>query len=183
MQKIRMKEDIEKGQRTKKIIISMILLFILVSSTLGFAFFSNPNSNSQSGVNPNSNIQQNGNYYNLDINGQQFSFLNPPESTQKVPIDMTVTLASYSGKPLFIVSNSDTISAEIASSLGRYASRVQKACYGKCNLDLPEKDCSENLIIWNSSIERSVYQNESCIFILGDALSADAFLYKILGVN
>ena len=69
-----------------------------------------------------------------------------------------------------------------------------------CNGDLPVKSCENNLIVFETgaSLQRSslldsinltsnetrVYQNESCIFIVGDGVrGVDAFLYEVLGVN
>ena len=71
----------------------------------------------------------------------------------------------------------------ITNNLGRYASRIQEACYGECERDFPEKDCSENLIVFKEMEERKIYQEEKCIFIEGDLLSVDAFLYKIMGFS
>src|SRR3989344_1756426 len=70
---------------------------------------------------------------------------------------------------------------EIASTLGIYSQRIQLVCYGSCEQDLPEKDCSEEIIVFKDSQENKVYQEENCIFIEGDIKAVDAFLYKILG--
>lgn len=162
------------------------MLFILIASTLGFAFLSNPSANQSSNTQDTSSTStdiQQGNQWIVNQNGQQYSFLNSKESITEIPIDISPTLYTFTGKPLFIVAESEAISNEIIYNLGRHASRVQKACYGKCDANLPEKYCDENLIIWNSSTERKFSQNESCIFIEGDMLAVDAFLYKALGIN
>ena len=72
---------------------------------------------------------------------------------------------------------------EISLSLGRYTGRIQEACYGKCDKDLPEKDCTQNLIVWKDSAENKVYSQGKCVFIEGDLRAVDAFLYKIFELN
>ncbi len=181
MQKIKTREEIEKTRVRNSRIATIVMLGLLVVSTLGYAFLSGTGSNSSS---PASNPAQNQNgFYNLNIGGQQFSFRNSPESAKVVPVNISMTLSDYNKKPLFVVSDSDLIDSEITSTLGQYTERMQKACYGKCELDLPEKSCLDNLIVVNSSAPRGVYQNQSCIFVNGDMLSVDAFLYKLFGVN
>jgi len=91
-------------------------------------------------------------------------------------------LNDYAGLPLYIDSDVDSVSSEVVLTLGRFASRVQGACYGECETDLPEKDCSENLIIIRDSLENRVYQEEKCVFIEGDVATADAFLFRVLGL-
>ena len=62
-----------------------------------------------------------------------------------------------------------------------YSYRIQDACYGECERDLPEKSCEEKIIVFRESQEKQIYQEGNCIFIDGDLSSVDAFLYKILG--
>jgi hypothetical protein len=68
-------------------------------------------------------------------------------------------------------------------NLARYASRFQEACYGECEKDLPEKDCSEKLIVFRESEVKKVYEEGSCVIIEGDMVAVDAFLYRVLGIS
>ena len=105
------------------------------------------------------------------------------ECDKEIEVNITHNIGNYFSKVLYIDSESDAIWQEIASNLGRYAERVQLACYGECERNLPEKDCSENIVVWRDSIESVVYQQENCVIIEGDLMAVDAFLYRVLGIN
>jgi hypothetical protein len=186
MRRIQTPEEIEKKRKRNSLLMGIFMLGILVLSTAGFAFFLNPdalsNGNDNTADVPTSGSV--GNRWTETISGQQLYFTNSPNDVEDIPVDITLFLHSYSGLPLFLNSENAAINTEIATTLGRFASRVQEACYGECdNPDLPEKNCNENLIIWKDSIENKVYQEENCVFIEGDIGAVDAFLFKILGVN
>jgi len=90
----------------------------------------------------------------------------------------------------FVNSNSSTNGAsEVLSNLRGYVGRYQEACLegGLCGGDFPTKGCEGNLLLIfeeDSSLESRVYQNQSCVYIVGDTVkSADAFLYKVLKVT
>ena len=161
-------------------IISFFFLIILVLSSAGYAFLSyqgNPNTSSDS------NVQNNGNQWIVKFQDQTLAFSSSPESASNVPVTMNKDINSYIAKPLYIVSDNEGISYEIASNLGKYAQRTQLACYENCeNSEFPEKTCADNLIVWKSSQENKVYQENNCIFIEGDMRAVDAFLYKIFKV-
>ena len=148
----------------------------MVLSTLGFAFsFYNPDEqvNEQ-----NTDINED---YSINIGGNKVYLTNSRTQIGNVSTNLSIEVQQYSNKPLYLdVNGSNSVLQEIGSSLGKYASRTQEACYGKCEENLPEKDCSTNLIVWKDSLENKVYQEDNCVFIEGDINSADAFLYKIL---
>lgn len=172
MRKIQTPEEIEKKRKTKTALIGFFMLFILVLSTLGYALLSSGGQPSNQEQNPSSN--------SLNFQNRILYFSYPYDDVKQIPLETTVKIQNYVGKPLYISSSSNTqISNEILSTLGQYTSRTQEACYGPCELDLPEKDCSENMIIWKDSLETRVYQQESCIFIDGDLRAVDAFLYSL----
>jgi hypothetical protein len=187
MRKLESHEEKEKREQRRGKVIGMVLLFLMVISTAGYAFLYNPNTGSGTPVNqtlsPNGEVQNIGNQWVLQREGQQFIFASSPDSVKNISVDMNKSLEDYYGNVLYIASKSPGIGSEIVSNLGRYASRPQEACYGPCNdSDLPEKDCSVNIIVYSESNENSVSQNESCVFIEGDIRAADAFLYRLFGV-
>jgi len=188
MRSIESPEEVERKKRRNARFFGIFMLLILVGSTLGFAFFYNPiqeeDKNQQGTGDANSGFLKIGNTWNVNLGGQSFSFNNRPSDIKNISIESNVGIQDYSGKPLYIESSNQGIYSEIASTLGRYAERVQEACYGTCeNPGLPEKTCSDNLIIWKESIQSKVYQNNSCIFIEGDMKAVDAFLFKTLGFD
>ncbi|MCH7568203.1 MAG: hypothetical protein IIA87_02165 [Nanoarchaeota archaeon] len=183
MRRIKSPEEIEKSQKRMKVLVGGSLIFLMVFSVVGFALFSGGSSFSD---NQNSNQDQNnfnfnGRYWVFNSGGQEFYFTNPQELTKDIPVNINMNINNYAGVPLYLVSDSDEVLNEISINLARYASRFQIACYKSCEEDLPEKTCEENLIVWQEGEENKVYQEENCIFIEGDLLAVDAFLYRILG--
>ncbi|MBU1988865.1 MAG: hypothetical protein KKD94_05290, partial [Nanoarchaeota archaeon] len=156
------------------------MLLVLVIGTVGYGFLSNPGGpNTNKGHNE-GDVIYNGNRWVATLNGEDFYFINSPESIENISVDISFSLINYQGISLYLVSDSTAVNSEIATTFGRFASRIQEACYGPCDKDLPEKNCTENLIIWQDSPENRVYQKENCIFIEGDMRAVDAFLYRIL---
>lgn len=187
MRKIGSQKDVEEKRKRNTLILSIFMLFILVGGTAGYAFISNPSPASDTNLEDNSvdssTARLVGNRWVINSDGKEFSFANSPESVTDISVDTTATLLSYRGSPLYLVSDNAAVNSEIATTLGTYASKVQTACYGPCEEDLPEKDCSENLVIWRDNPENRVYQEENCIFIEGDLRAVDAFLYKVLKIT
>lgn len=157
----------EAEQKRKKYTtaIVIIILALLVLSTLGYALFYS-NSDSIQTENPNSDT----NYFTY-----------PSESLASIPVDISLTLNNYVGKNVYVSAGNSQVLSEIARGLGKHAARIQQACHGPCEEDLPEKTCADLLIVWKDNIEQKVYQEENCVFIEGDLKAVDAFLYKILG--
>jgi hypothetical protein len=185
MRKLGSEKNAEEKRKRNTLILSIFMLVVLVGGTAGYAFITNPSSGDPQ--NPGDGTGESlarlvGNRWVVTLNGVDFSFANSPESVTDIPLDTTVSITTYQGRSLYLASDNNAINTEIATTLGNYASRVQGACYGPCEDDLPEKDCSENLIIWIDSPQNRVYQEDSCVFIEGDLRAVDAFLYDVLGI-
>ena len=183
IRKILTAEQIEQRNKKRTRILTVLMLVLLLGSTAGYSFFSGTEDKS-SNTN-NGEIQQVGNQWVWTSNGQQFAFSSSPDSAKEVNISSLVyDLSSYSGRPLYLVSNESLVSYEIASTLGRYTLRVQEACYGPCSLDLPQKNCTDSLLVvyTQSDIENRVYQEDNCVFIAGNITAVDAFLYNVMGL-
>lgn len=181
MQRIKTAEEVEKKQRMVKIVAGSVLIFLMVFSTAGFALNGIGGSNDESEYVE--NVYFDGTYWVYQFGEQQFYFNNKLEDTSKVSVSMSAKLTDFSQQILYIDSENVEAFSGIINNLGRYSSRIQEACYEECERDVPEKDCSENLIIFKEAEERKVYQEDNCIFIGGDLLSVDAFLYRILGLS
>jgi hypothetical protein len=182
MRKINSAGDIESRRKRNTLILSIFMLAILVGGTAGYAFITSSRGNDQANIDA-GGARQIGNRWVVSVEGIDISFANSPESVQDIPVNTLATVENYRGSSIYIVSDSSAVNAEIATTLGTYASRVQKACYGPCEEDLPEKDCSENLIIWKDGQDNHVYQEDGCVFIEGDLRAVDAFLFKTLGIQ
>ncbi len=185
MRKIESALEIQKKEHTRNRFFTILMLLILVGSTAGYAFFSRNNQNS-SPVSPGNvsteKVYLVGNLWAMDLGGHQVLLSNSPDSVKNISVETNMTLQSYRGQPLYLAANRSDILAELSSSIGLYASRTQEACYGQCNLDVPEKNCSEQLIVWLPSQAQKVYQENRCIFIKGDLKAVDALVYKLSGI-
>lgn len=169
------KEREEREQKRKKWI-SFGLLAILVFSSFGYAlvtFLGNEPDNS-------GNAEDNGNGQ-IKIGEQKYNLVHTKENVKSVPIEINLSIIDYNGKIVYIDSNNSAASYEITSTLGKYSLKMQEACYGKCERNLPEKNCSSLLISINGSAsnENKVRQEENCVFIEGDLRAVDAFIYRI----
>ncbi len=174
MRRLESAEETERKNARNRKIISLVILGILVLSTLGFAFsFYNTDEQSQT----NSDIYAE----NAVIIGNNKVYLkNSRDEAKNTTVNMSMDLGGYSNQPLYLdVNGNNAVIQEIGDSLGRYSSRIQEACYGKCERNVPEKTCEDNIIIWKDNIQNKVYQEGKCIFIEGDLRAVDAFLYYI----
>lgn len=181
MRKILTPEEIEKRDKRRNGVISIILLGIMLLSTLGFAFVYNSDSSTTqvSG----SQVQPIGGKWVASFGSSQLVFSTSPESINSTQNYVLVNLNQYYNRTLYVDSNSDEVYYEIGSTLGQYTQRTQHACYSGCdNSTYPVKTCDDNLIVYIPKNENKVYQNKSCVFIEGDISAADAFLYKIFGL-
>lgn len=179
MKKILTREEIEKRRKRNVMIMSTIMLAILVLSTAGYGFLYAGDTNSQS----NPNNQNLDNRFGADVYGRQLYFNYYPEDTNIVSVVGAYNLNDYIGKILYVASENPVVINEITSTLGEVSGRVQRACYGRCDEDLPEKNCDDNLIIWKDSNENKVYKENNCVFIEGDLRAVDAFLFKVFDLS
>lgn len=176
MKRIETQEVIKKKKQRNARIISFVLFMILLLSTAGYGLLYRSDSGNVNQPPSNTGL------YQTNYNGQTISFNYRPEEVKEISVNGNFNFANYAGKPLYVVSNNSVVNAEIASTLGIFVSKIQRACFGACEDDLPEKDCSENLIIWKDSPEKKVYQQQNCVFIDGDLQTVDAFLFKVFGL-
>ncbi len=178
-------ERIQEAEKRKRRLqwLSVLLLGIMVFSSIGYSFFSNPDSRSKQTVNQTeqNGIVQEGGYWSAQYNGEKLLFSSNPESSGDVPYNTSIKLGDIAGKKVYFYDNS--LQQELSLNLARY-SELRQACYGACNEDLPEKNCSgqEVLIVWNRSAENRVSQEDKCVFIDGGLTSVDAFLYRLFNL-
>jgi len=180
IRKIESKEESDRKRKRNTLIISVIMISVLVFGTAGY--FSGRETSTEGNQ---SVVSEMGNEWVMQYgsDNQILRFSNSPESVKNVSIMGAVALESYYGQTVYVSSDNDALTYEIASNLGRYTERMQPACYGNCSKDLPSKNCTDILIVFNASEQSRVYQKENCLFIEGDMRAADAFLYRIFGVN
>ena len=181
MKKLKTREETQWSERRKKFIVGGILTVIMLFSTVGFALIGG------SGFGGNKAQEDgptyDGNYFNYNFNGRQLSFVTSVDNTKSIEVELNKGIDFYSGKEVYLVGSEDYVLSEIGRNLGQFSGRVQKACYGACEEDLPENSCDEVLIVFNRSDDKRVYQEDNCTFINGDIASADAFLYNLFKLD
>lgn len=181
MRALETQEIVEKRRKRRQIMLSIAMIVLLLGSTAGYAI--SLIADSDTGVDPTTNGPYfNGNAWIVPAGGLQFALQSSPDEVKNVSVEGSFSLANYQGQAVYIAADSSAIEQELSGVLGAFVQRLQQACYGPCNsTTLPEKDCSSNLIVWHASENRRVYTNASCVFIEGDYVAVDAFLYKLLG--
>ena len=165
MRKLETAEEKAARQKKNTLIISIFMLGIMVLSTLGYAFMTWEQGSNGSSSNSNAQLQDVNGRWVKTIQNQPFSFTMPEQSTSNVTKDIFLTLANYAQKPLYIdAGNNSAVVYEISSTLGLFASKTSQACNGPCEENLPEKNCSTDLlVVYNQSDQNSVYQKENCV--------------------
>ena len=182
MRKILSEKESEKKRKTNTLILSVVMLGVLVIGTIGYGFMSNPTASDNTDEETNEKIRNVGDKWEINYNNNLFYLDNSLDDVKNISVTSYSTLSNLASSTLYISSSNDAITSELYGILSRYT-KIQKACYGKCNEDLPEKNCTDNLIVWKDSTENKVYQEENCIFIEGDLRAVDAFLYNLLNLN
>jgi hypothetical protein len=180
MRKIGNEESLAQKKKRNTLYISIFMLAVLVLGTVGYAFAS------YEGTSNNGQSQQSvgaDGRFSVVFGGQTFYLTSSLEEVKNVSVNVSLTLNNYAGKPLYISSGNGAVLSETYQIFSKYSSRIQEACYGPCEKDLPEKTCSDNLLVWKDSEENRVYQEDNCVFIEGDLRAVDAFIYKLVGMR
>jgi len=188
MRRIETREEIERKGRRNKILIGVVLAGIMLLSTAGYSLMSGDKTNgSAEKVNYNGiDFLKNGDLWTANVQGNPVYFSYLPNETRQVSV--AKTLSDYSGKPLYFTGNG-LAEQEITRNLGSFVSRMQRACFQdeNCTGNLPIKNCSSNIIIIREQDIGSniIRAEENCIYIISNDTmrDADAFMYKIFGIN
>lgn len=201
MRKILSQEEINKKERKNKLIISIVLVLVMLLSTLGYAFFSSDRNNAgteSTKVEYNSIIfNQNENHlWNFDISGYSFETNYNPKDTENISVIMTKTVKDYQNKVIYFGADakediSQEGNQEIYANINRFILRSNFACLSEnCTEDYPIKNCSDNnIIIFKEDDEgiTKIRDDGGCVYIYynqnDEMRAADAFLFKILGVQ
>jgi len=187
MRRIKSAADVERTRRRNNIILGVVMIGLLTLSSLGYSLMSADSKRSNSVSENGFDFVRDGGMWKMRVEDRVFGFQNLPSEALDVDVNISGNLGMYNGNPVYFV-NPGEGSGEILRNIGDYILRYQEACLNgsdvKCEGNLPVKDCSFNLIIFESGNESRVYGRDNCVFIVGDVLKgSDAFLYKILGVN
>ncbi len=186
LRKIKTEEQLHRKKRRDQILVGSVMIALLTVSILGYSLISNITDSGHSTANELGLkfVRDNG-LWRTTIGKTEFGFQNLPSGVSNVSVNGSFNLSQYLNKPLYIVNPNEGY-PEILNNIGRYVLRYQQACIASesCDGNLPTKTCNSNLIIFKHGNKTSVYQNKNCVYISGDSTKgADAFLYKVLGIN
>ena len=205
------KEQEHKKKKRNQFFIGVILIFVMLSSIIGFGFVNNaangagdPNEVASEGITYNGHefLSYGGVFWSLASRPETFFQFNPTQ-VENIEVASLRLLDSYGNKPLYIYSESEIAQQEIANNLNSQVLRVQKACPNseisqiaglgsvKCESEVPVKGCEENFIIIGNVVgdgdKNSIVQKESCVIIKakkGDEVKVvDEFLFHLYGVK
>ncbi len=172
------------GEQRRTRILSVLLLLILLGSTAGYAFLYYGESgatSSDAGIKEGS-VQETSAGWSFTADGKTLTLQKSPAEVADSLISVAKNPADYAGTTLYIDASNQAIFAELASTIGSYALRIQPACYGSCERNVPEVSCNETLIVWKDVADNRVYSQDNCVFIEGDMSTVDAFIYNVFGL-
>ena len=189
MRKLKSKGSEAKKQKRNQITIGVILIFVMFGSVFGVIVgsFGSKEGNSKIEYNGFKFIKQS-NLWILQISDFDFTFKYNPNEVEKIDSELKY-LNHYYDKPLYISSENNEATYEIASNLDQITLRMQNACLNEtnCKEDLPLKTCEDNFIIIEEKNQTSIIQEDNCVFIQGPkenlTMISDEFLFHILGIR
>ena len=182
MIKIQTASEIAKKELRRKRIGGIIIIALLLLSTAGFAL-------NGVGITSDEETKE-----GLIFDGQSWIYYLAGQPTYRfaygldelnlTKFDSDKSLADFGNKNLYIDSENNLGTQEIALNLGRHTGNIGEACYGSCERDLQELTCEgQEILIVVKSNYTGVSEKDNCIFIEEDLKVIDAFLYRILGIN
>lgn len=189
MRKIVSKKDKEKIQKRNRILGSIILVIIMFFSTIGYSFMNRGSGSEIEMINYNGiDFFKQGEYWLMNSQIGDFYFKYNPKQTKDTPNYLS-EIESYSGKPIYVYTESEEAYLEIYRNLEPFAQRIQQACLEnkECVGNYPIKNCNDTLIIIQESQEEDIYEKDNCVFIKGKkenlTMLSDEFLFKIFGIK
>lgn len=200
MRRIVSKEKEAKKRKRNQIIVGIILVFVMLSSILGYALQSFLYSGGKvgaegTGANEQNSITYNGfifteqnNYWITNIEGSSFIFRNNPEETSNtVSGNVNKKLSDFEGKKLSIYSENAKAESEIYTNLLQFTKEIENACPEgeKCSENIPTRNCNENFIVIKENSNEEIREDNNCVFIesLESVKATDEFLFRVLGIK
>lgn len=189
MERLISREERERLRKKNQVIVGIILVFLMVASTIGFAI--------QGGLGDSGNVE---NPEKVTYNGFEFSYSNGfwvwenyvfrynPKEVPNIG-DNLRGIEEYRGEPVYIQSDDEIAEVEAYVNIIQVAERVQEACLDSagCEEGLPIKTCSDNFIIIKESQVQRIEKVNGCVYIEGQKEElvklVDQFLFEILGIR
>lgn len=194
MNKIITKAERERKQKRNQLILGIFLIFTMILSTFGYAFFYNSDSEQQK-IEYNKIKFTNSEYgtWLFKVNNLNFETLYNP--LEVINISLQLSEQDYQGQKLYFTSDLESSSQnaqlEISKNLGYLTTGIDFACLDEsCELDKPIKNCSDsNIIVFNADNninEPIITQEQNCLIINSSYADqekiADAIVFRVLGI-
>jgi hypothetical protein len=194
MKNIEKHEDIKKRERRSKTILALLFVFLLVVSTIGFAFqgFSDDSNNENSVTSHGVDFVQYQGFWKTNIQDVPLFFSYLPEEVSEMNTSFEGSVRNLfelkEGKA-YIDSDNQPAEDELYRNLFYIANNVQQACLEgeECdNEELPIKTCSDNIFVIKESEKNEIKTENNCVFIYGKYSDlqkiVDEYLYKSIGI-
>jgi hypothetical protein len=196
MRKIISRSEKERLVKRNQLIIGGVLIFLMIFSTLGFAFSGRIEENKEDVSYKNVDFIKEGDFWKFETEGFEFITRYNPYDVENISFFNSLTLQDYLNKPLYFVGTPGEPFAEFENNLlRRFVVRTSMACLedNNCEGDFPIKNCSEDNIIiieevdYNSNYTEIIEQREKCVFIRAGLSNqtkyADAYLFDLIGIR
>jgi hypothetical protein len=185
MRELSLRNREDKRQKRNQMIVGLILVFVMFSSVLGFAFTSfsytgenNADNSQQNSMNYNGFefIEQNG-FWNLNKDGINYIFSYNPNQVPRINSEIK-DLENYQDNILYLQSRDVIVKSEIKVNLLQFTNGIENIEESVENIN-----CEFNSIIIKEG-ERTITQDNNCVFIEGNSEEllqlTDEFLFKLL---
>lgn len=193
MRKIISKQEEEKKRKRNQFIVGGVLILIMVSSMLGYAFQSqifNTNAGTNASITYNGMVFSNQNgFWATDYMNERLVFTYLPSQIIEDDLsNLTKGIGDFLSKPLYISSEDLNAESEIKFNMLPFANEVKNACLEGTSCEGEDtKDCTtDNFIIINNGNEE-VREEGTCIFISGEGDGLikliDNILFKMFGIR
>ncbi|MEK6914194.1 MAG: hypothetical protein AABW83_00940 [Nanoarchaeota archaeon] len=198
MKKIINYEERKKIAKRNQLIVGILLIFLMIFSTIGFAFNFNGNENDTEKIKYKDIefVRDVNGYWTFNFNSNKFYTLYNPQEVSDIQFSTSENIEKYNNKPLYFVGNVGDGFSELYRSLDNYALRISNACLDKeCKENYPIKNCdSDNIIIIRNIIEiedmnikEEIISEKNCVYITvkkeNEAKYADAYLFSLLDIK
>lgn len=208
MKRIISNEDKERVKKRNQFIVGIVLIFLMLFSTIGFAFNFRLTGNVIEEVEHNGvdfSRDPNTGYWAFNFGGNDYFSIYSPEEVSDISFVNSKSVNNYANKPVYFVGEAGDGFAEIYRVLTNYVSRVGGACLDEeCEEDYPLKDCSvDNVIIIEEVLEtgeaagtvsedtvgpvEEIVNEGNCVYIRAKPENlvrySDAFMYDLLGLR
>jgi hypothetical protein len=186
MRKIKSKSEIERIEKKRQKILTGVLGFILLASTLGYSFLYSDGNDSVSADNieyyNDVAFTRGISYWEVDSGKNTFYFNYLPSDLTNYNVTLNKTMDDYSGQTLYY---SGDVNTRFLSNINSYVTRIQESKLSNSDSkDVPVKNCSlDNVIVFKQSSNSSIYMNENCVILSGDlSKMSDLLFYKLLEI-